>query len=46
MRGIGKFSAQALVDGQTVAEADLLCAYRRIAPTAAGDNGTMRVGES
>lgn len=35
MRGIGKFSARALVDGQVVAEADLLCAYRKIAPAAA-----------
>jgi 3-hydroxyacyl-[acyl-carrier-protein] dehydratase len=48
MRGIGKFSARALVDGQVAAEADLLCAYRQIAPTAAAaaDGGTMRVGES
>jgi len=48
MRGIGKFGARALVDGQVVAEADLLCAYRQIAPTAAtaADGGTMRVGES
>jgi 3-hydroxyacyl-[acyl-carrier-protein] dehydratase len=34
MRGIGKFKARALVDGNTVAEADLLCAYRPIAPSA------------
>lgn len=48
MRGIGKFGARALVDGQVVAEADLLCAYRQIAPTAAtaADGGTMRVGET
>ena len=45
MRGIGKFSARALVDGQVAAEAELLCAYRRIPPTAAGGSG-MRVGES
>jgi 3-hydroxyacyl-[acyl-carrier-protein] dehydratase len=32
MRGIGKFSARALVDGQIAAEADLMCAYRPIAP--------------
>jgi 3-hydroxyacyl-[acyl-carrier-protein] dehydratase len=45
MRGIGKFNARALVDGQVAAEAELLCAYRRIPATAAGGN-SMRVGES
>lgn len=35
MRGIGKFNARALVDGQVAAEAELMCAYRQIAPTAA-----------
>ena len=46
MRGIGKFGARALVDGQVAAEAELLCAYRQI-PAAAGEgNGNpMRVGE-
>ena len=28
MRGVGKFNARALVDGQLVCEADLMCAYR------------------
>ena len=47
MRGIGKFSARALVDGQVAAEADLLCAYRQLPATAAGaDGNSMRVGES
>jgi 3-hydroxyacyl-[acyl-carrier-protein] dehydratase len=47
MRGIGKFNARALVDGQVAAEAELLCAYRQIPATAAGGNGnSMRVGES
>ncbi len=47
LRGIGKFSARALVDGQVAAEADLLCAYRPIAAKAGGSPaGTMRVGES
>lgn len=36
MRGIGKFSARALVEGQIAAEAELLCAYRQIASTARG----------
>jgi 3-hydroxyacyl-[acyl-carrier-protein] dehydratase len=35
MRGIGKFGARALVDGQLAAEAELLCAYRQIPATAA-----------
>lgn len=30
MRGVAKFSGKALVDGQVVAEANLLCAYRKI----------------
>jgi 3-hydroxyacyl-[acyl-carrier-protein] dehydratase len=30
MRGVGKYSARALVDGQLAAEAELLCAYRTI----------------
>jgi 3-hydroxyacyl-[acyl-carrier-protein] dehydratase len=30
MRGVGKFSGRALVDGQVAAEADMLCAYRKI----------------
>ncbi len=47
MRGVGKFSARALVDGQTAAEAELLCAYRQIPVSAAGGNGnSMRVGEA
>jgi 3-hydroxyacyl-[acyl-carrier-protein] dehydratase len=47
MRGIGKFNARALVDGQVAAEAELLCAYRRIPATASGGSGeSMRVGES
>ena len=48
MRGIGKFNARALVDGQIAAEAELLCAYRQIPATAAGGGGgnSMRVGES
>jgi 3-hydroxyacyl-[acyl-carrier-protein] dehydratase len=47
MRGIGKFNARALVDGQVAAEAELLCAYRQIPPTATGaGGGSMRVGES
>ena len=33
--GIGKFSGRALVEGQVVAEAELLCAYRQI-PALAG----------
>ncbi len=40
MRGVGKFSGRALVDGQLVCEAELMCAYRSIAaeagPTPAG----------
>jgi 3-hydroxyacyl-[acyl-carrier-protein] dehydratase len=47
MRGIGKFNARALVDGQIAAEAELLCAYRQIPATAASGSGdSMRVGES
>jgi 3-hydroxyacyl-[acyl-carrier-protein] dehydratase len=46
MRGIGKFNARALVDGQIAAEAELLCAYRQIPATAAGGGNSMRVGES
>jgi 3-hydroxyacyl-[acyl-carrier-protein] dehydratase len=48
MRGIGKFGARALVDGQVAAEADLLCAYRPIAATAgnAASGSAMRIGES
>jgi len=45
MRGIGKFSARALVDGQVVAEAELLCAYRPIA-SPAGAGGAMKVAGS
>jgi 3-hydroxyacyl-[acyl-carrier-protein] dehydratase len=30
MRGVGKFSARALVDGQIAAEAELLCAHRSV----------------
>ncbi len=30
MRGVGKFSGRALVDGQVAAEAQMLCAYRKI----------------
>jgi 3-hydroxyacyl-[acyl-carrier-protein] dehydratase len=36
MRGIGKFAVKATVDGNVAAEAELLCAYRQIAPTATG----------
>jgi len=47
MRGIGKFSARALVDGQVAAEAELLCAYRQIPASAvAGHGESRRVGES
>jgi 3-hydroxyacyl-[acyl-carrier-protein] dehydratase len=46
MRGVGKFGARALVDGQLAAEAELLCAYRQIPPTATGGGGPARVGES
>jgi 3-hydroxyacyl-[acyl-carrier-protein] dehydratase len=31
MRGVVKFGGKALVDGQTAAEAELLCTYRKIA---------------
>ncbi len=34
MRGVAKFDGKALVDGQVVAEAELLCAYRSIEKTA------------
>ena len=30
LRGVGKFSARSLVDGQVVCEAELMCAYRSI----------------
>jgi len=30
MRGVGKFDARALVDGQVSAEAQLMCAYRKM----------------
>jgi 3-hydroxyacyl-[acyl-carrier-protein] dehydratase len=46
MRGIGKFNARALVDGQVAAEAELLCAYRQIPATASASSSSMRVGES
>ncbi len=36
MRGVGKFSGRALVDGQVAAEADMLCAYRRMDRGAGG----------
>jgi 3-hydroxyacyl-[acyl-carrier-protein] dehydratase len=42
--GIGKFSARALVEGQVAAEAELLCAYRQITPTAR--SGGMNVAGS
>jgi len=45
LRGIGKFAARASVDGQLAAEAELLCAYRPIAPTAA-TRGPMSVAGS
>lgn len=32
LRGVGKYSARALVDGNLVAEAELMCAYRAIDP--------------
>lgn len=34
MRGLVKFGARALVDGQVAAEAELLCTYRKIAGAA------------
>jgi len=34
MRGVAKFSGRALVDGQVAAEADLMCAYRKIGRSA------------
>ncbi|HYA75604.1 MAG TPA: 3-hydroxyacyl-ACP dehydratase FabZ [Burkholderiaceae bacterium] len=34
LRGIVKFGARALVEGQVVCEADLMCAYRSIDPPA------------
>jgi 3-hydroxyacyl-[acyl-carrier-protein] dehydratase len=34
MRGIAKFTARALVDGQLACEADLMCAYRSVAAEA------------
>lgn len=39
MRGVGKFRTRALVDGQVVCEADLMCAYRAVDPATgpAGD---------
>ena len=44
MRGIGKFGARALVEGQVAAEAELLCAYRQIPASAAA--GAMNVAGS
>jgi 3-hydroxyacyl-[acyl-carrier-protein] dehydratase len=32
MRGVGRFGTRALVDGQVACEAELMCAYRSIAP--------------
>lgn len=48
MRGIGKFAAKAMVDGQLAAEAELLCAYRPIAqgPGATSGGGGMNVAGS
>lgn len=46
MRGIGKFKARALVDGKLAAEADLLCAYRPIAPSASSASATISVAGS
>ena len=46
MRGIGKFKARALVDGNTAAEADLLCAYRPIAPSATAAPAPVSVAGS
>jgi 3-hydroxyacyl-[acyl-carrier-protein] dehydratase len=40
MRGVGKFRARTLVDGQLVCEAELMCAYRSIAAEA----GTPQAG--
>jgi 3-hydroxyacyl-[acyl-carrier-protein] dehydratase len=34
MRGVGKFSGRALVEGQLACEAELMCAYRSIVPQA------------
>ena len=34
MRGVGKFNARALVEGQVACEADMMCAYRSIDPEA------------
>lgn len=35
MRGVVKFGAKALVDGQIAAEAELLCTYRKVDPAKA-----------
>ena len=34
LRGVAKFSARALVDGQVACEAELMCAYRPVDPAA------------
>ena len=41
LRGVAKFTARALVDGQVACEAELMCAYRPIAP---GDGSVARFG--
>jgi 3-hydroxyacyl-[acyl-carrier-protein] dehydratase len=38
MRGVVKFGAKALVDGQTAAEAELLCTYRKIERAGASES--------
>lgn len=46
MRGIGKFKARALVEGNLAAEADLLCAYRRITPSVSAASAPVNVAGS
>ena len=46
MRGIGKFKARALVEGNLAAEADLLCAYRPITPSASAASAPVNVAGS
>jgi 3-hydroxyacyl-[acyl-carrier-protein] dehydratase len=46
MRGIGKFKARALVEGNLAAEADLLCAYRPIAPSPSAASAARNVAGS
>jgi 3-hydroxyacyl-[acyl-carrier-protein] dehydratase len=46
MRGIGKFKARAMVEGNLAAEADLLCAYRPITPSASAASAPMNMAGS